>query len=637
PQYDPYDLDIELKDKLANADTPEEKAVIKEQAQTVTEIKSYNFTNVRKERTNPDKKPMPWDIANFSFTYAYDETTRRDPIIENDVLTRRRGAIDYTFSRQVKYIEPLKKVVKDDKYLKFLKDFNFNPLPNSFSFSTDLDRRFNTTKYRFAGTNPLYNTFYNKQFLWNRIYDLQWDLTKSLRLQFNANNEGVIDEPDETQMLQRSALPITDPLYISDIGQYRRDSIWGNIRNFGRTKTYQHNLNVTYTLPFKKLPFMDWMNMKASYRSTYGWDAASQAPSSRSLGNIIRNGQSRQIGGDMDFEKLYNYSPYLKSINSKRRSRSGRGSRGNTSKNRSRNLGKSNGKGGDTLGGPGRKNGKNAPDSPDAIGNNKNRKNRRGGRNNVDSPGGPGNQNGKAGGRSRPPKKKNTGPSTMERAFVRPLMLVRKLKLNYKEEFSTVVPGYLPSSQLFGMHSFDSPGWGFVAGLQPNINQSSYYSKDDWLYSNWNWITGDQLLNQPVTQNYKQQMDGKLTLEPFSGFRIDVEASRSRTENHSEFFRRDEIFGDPNDRFQEEFKHLIPSDFGSFTVSYSALKTLFNDDLTGLFHSFEDNRVIVANRIGSGPPGSHDNEEDANLGFPRGYGRYQQNVLVPAFLASYTG
>ena len=53
PQYDPYDLDIELDDKLATAENPGE---VKNAAQTVKTIKSYNFTNVRKQRTNKDKK-----------------------------------------------------------------------------------------------------------------------------------------------------------------------------------------------------------------------------------------------------------------------------------------------------------------------------------------------------------------------------------------------------------------------------------------------------------------------------------------------------------------------------------------------------------------------------------------------------
>lgn len=577
PQYDPYDLDLELKEKLAAADSQEEKKQIKEQAQTVTEIKSYNFTNVRKERTNPDKKPMPWDIANFSLTYAFDETTRRDPIIESDVLTRRRGALDYNYNRRGGYIEPFKKVVKqDNKFLKWVREINFNPLPNSFGFSTDLDRRFNTTKYRFAGNDPRFNTYYNKQFLWNRNYDLVWDLSKNIKFQFNANNRGVIDEPDETQMLERSLLPPTDPNYIADIGQYRRDSIWQSLRDFGRTKSYQHNLSLTYNVPLKNFPFLDWVNVKASYRANYGWDAASQAPNARSLGNIIRNGQNRQVNADLDFEKLYNYSNYLRSINTKRRPA--------TSNTRSRQG----------LG-----------DRP--------------GRN-----------------QQRQPQNRNQqgGPSSIERALIRPLMVVRKFRFNYQEDFTTVVPGYLPNTDILGLNDFDSPGWGFVAGLQPNIDINDYYGPNDWLYNNWQWITGDQLLNAPVTQGYQQQLDAKLTLEPFSDFRIDVEANRTKRTNHSEFFRRNKILGDPDERFQQEYEHLIPSDFGSFTVTYSALSTLFDDDLIGLFHTFEDNRIVIARRIGSG---IHDNDEDASLGYPKGYGRYQQNVLVPAFLAAYTG
>ncbi|MCU0345932.1 MAG: cell surface protein SprA, partial [Saprospiraceae bacterium] len=128
PQYNPYDLDVELKD------SPVED---RRTAQTSTKIKSYNFTNVRWENknANANAKPKPWSLSNFSFTYGFDETTRRDPIIENDVLTRRRGAIDYGYTRTVKYIEPFKKAIKKDKYLKFIKEMNFNPLPNSFSFS----------------------------------------------------------------------------------------------------------------------------------------------------------------------------------------------------------------------------------------------------------------------------------------------------------------------------------------------------------------------------------------------------------------------------------------------------------------------------------------------------------------------
>src|SRR5690606_12577899 len=98
PEFDPYDLDITLKNKLE--DTPD-KAVrdsIRAQAEEVTTIKSVNFTNVRKERADNNKPPMPWDISNFSASYSYTETGYRDPIIEFDEEQKHTGALDYSYS-----------------------------------------------------------------------------------------------------------------------------------------------------------------------------------------------------------------------------------------------------------------------------------------------------------------------------------------------------------------------------------------------------------------------------------------------------------------------------------------------------------------------------------------------------------
>ncbi len=581
PQFNPYDLDIELKDSNDS---------IRQLAQTSTKIKSYNFTNVRWEKASPSGKVMPWSLSNFSFTYGFDETTRRDPIVENDVLTRRRGAIDYAYQRNVKYIEPFKKIIKKDKYLKFLKEMNFNPLPNSFSVSTDLDRRFNSTKYRFSGDNPLYNTYYNKQFLWNRRYDLKWDFTKNLKFSFNADNIGVIDEPEETRLLERNQLDPNNPLYISNIKQYRQDSIMSNLRNFGRTKSYRHQYSLSYNVPLKLLPFMDWTSIKLSYDADYSWDASSLARNAQALGNVITNGQRRQAETDLDFEKLYNYSKYLKKINSKQRAAKTKG-------------------------------GKNDVEGKDVKG--------KGGKDDKKDPA--------ADGKDKKEKEKDREPSGIERALIRPLMTVRKLKLRYTEDYGTVIPGYLPQSKLFGMDNFTSPGWDFVAGAQPNLNPDDYYTDKDWLHKNWKWITPDleYALPKNITQNYEQVVDGKLDLEPYSDFRVTVEAKRSRSQNHAEEFRRyEDLGGDP---VQDEYKHANITDYGQFNTSYSALKTLFINDKDGLnelFQEFDQNKIIVARRLGMG---EHANPDSSYVGYPEGYGPFSQNVLLPAFIAAYTG
>ncbi|HRD44538.1 MAG TPA: hypothetical protein PLN30_12315, partial [Ferruginibacter sp.] len=72
PEYDPYDKDIKLKDKLAHANGAQ-KDSIKNAASDITTIKTLNFTNVRKQKTN-GKKPKIYDISNFDISYSYINT-----------------------------------------------------------------------------------------------------------------------------------------------------------------------------------------------------------------------------------------------------------------------------------------------------------------------------------------------------------------------------------------------------------------------------------------------------------------------------------------------------------------------------------------------------------------------------------
>ena len=50
PEYDPFDLDIKLKDKLKDAGGSKDS--IRNDAQDITEIKTVNITNMRKIETD---------------------------------------------------------------------------------------------------------------------------------------------------------------------------------------------------------------------------------------------------------------------------------------------------------------------------------------------------------------------------------------------------------------------------------------------------------------------------------------------------------------------------------------------------------------------------------------------------------
>jgi cell surface protein SprA len=76
PQFSPYDPDIKIDNPNISKDLRDQ---IKANAQDVTVRKGYNFSNVRIDGFKKEgRKPMPWDVSNFSVTYAYNEITRRN-------------------------------------------------------------------------------------------------------------------------------------------------------------------------------------------------------------------------------------------------------------------------------------------------------------------------------------------------------------------------------------------------------------------------------------------------------------------------------------------------------------------------------------------------------------------------------
>ncbi|HMD00526.1 MAG TPA: cell surface protein SprA, partial [Ferruginibacter sp.] len=89
PEYDPYDLDIKLKDKVGNAKSKAERDSIKNNAIDYTRTTTLTVTNAKKNKTN-GKKPKIYDISNFDFSYAYLKTKAHTPLIENNEITRHR-------------------------------------------------------------------------------------------------------------------------------------------------------------------------------------------------------------------------------------------------------------------------------------------------------------------------------------------------------------------------------------------------------------------------------------------------------------------------------------------------------------------------------------------------------------------
>lgn len=605
PEYDPYDLDLTLEEKIAA--NPNQRDSITNQALDVTTIKSYNFTNVRKERTNTERKPMPWDISNFSASYAYTNTEKQNPIIEKEISDEYTGSLNYAYAIKPLHIYPLKKVIKKDKYLKFLSEFHFNLLPHSFSVNTQLDRQRRETLYRplnFDGSTEVNdeNTQrpIDKRFRWDRNYSLNWDFTKSLKFTFNASNQAVVNEEkdfkrDENQQLFKVAQSTL------------RDTILESLRNLGDTRNYNHTMNLSYNVPLKNIFFLDWINLKAQYGSNYSWSAATE--NIAHLGNVLQNSQTRQLNADFNFETLYKKSKYLAKINrGNRKSKRGRGNnRISSSINKDKSKGKDAKKG----------------------------------------------------------KKKEKEVSKVEKALIRPLMLLRKVKFGYQQNFQTVLPGYMPKTRFLGMNpSFDAPGLDFIAGWQPDLyeidaagNDISWYQKN----GRTDWITRDTLFNDEALQNTNWNYNLDVSIEPFDNFKLNLTAKKSSTRNESQLYHYrsidsklgiDSAFVHDNLRFNG----MVDMSFSSFRTLFGSLSTvrpaLLDDNgqtiinvsepgtasitygqtrLTRLFEDFRANRATVSQLLG------YDQTHLDSLNYNYGFGKEHQDVAVGAFLSAYTG
>jgi cell surface protein SprA len=298
PQYDPLNPDLLLKDVLKVYNTKAQKDSIKQLTEGYTYRKNFNFMNVRKDRTKMDKKPKIYDIENFNISYSYSEIFHRDVDIEYDLSKKYTGSFGYNYSAVPHNVAPFSKArFARSKSMTLIRDFNFNYLPKSFSFRTDMNREFESRMFRnkTQAIVPM-ETYYIKRWDWNRAYDLKWDLAKSLKFSLVANAQAFVNEPPGV------------------IDRSNSSQVWNQILSFGTMNNYNQMFSVTWDLPFSKIPILDFISVTAGYQGNYRWTASALSIQSQ-FGNTAENNSTKALNGSFNFVNLYNKIPYLKKIN----------------------------------------------------------------------------------------------------------------------------------------------------------------------------------------------------------------------------------------------------------------------------------------------------------------------------------
>ena len=571
PQYNPLDPDILLKTSLSSLESKSEKDALKNIAQDYVERKSINFTNVRKRKVqkkgDAPKKAKIYDIENFTISYSKNETFIRNINTEYNRTVNYRGALTYNYNAQPKNIKPFTRIkFPKSPYFNLIRDFNFNTMPKSFSFRTDIDRAYNETKIRnLSNSNMLIFPTYNKFFNWNRSYELKYDLMRTLKFDFAVNQKANIDEPS-------GKIDDSDPYY-----QEKIDTIWNNFLNFGRVTHYHHTFGMNYQVPLNKIPIFNFISLNTRYNASYDWTAA--LPAISHLGNTIQNSNSKQYNAQINFTTLYNKVPYFKKINQGRRARRGENRRA----------------------------------KEDIAVKEKNR-------------------------------------FDFLKHITRFALGLKNLSVNYSENQGIFLPGYLNQSKVLGQDWNQlSPGLSFVFGGQSDIREKA---------SRNGWISKSTSLNSMYRINSSDNLVLRGTVEPIKQFRIELNANRTTSINQTEYYRWDDDI--------DNFNSFSPSESGSFSMSFIALRTAFvadnNNNESSTFNNFRSYRKKIAeflaaqnsnfdpntisNEIAWHPQTSFpieingyeiDSEGDTIPIISGGYGATSQEVMIPAFLAAYGG
>ena len=647
PKYNPMDTDMELKDALDAAGSKTERDSIENIAVTKVTQTNFSVSNARVGIATK-RHPMPYDPANFSFTYshAHQHTTGETTVREQ--RDNWRGALDYSWTPVYKSWEPFKKIKNKSKWLDILKRFGLNWLPQNLAFNTEMTHETYELQERDMEslTKSQLPITFSDQFLWNREFALRWDLTRNLHMNFQSATHAQVDVPYPD---------VNTDLYADQYHAWKdsvyRSAVLNSVRTWGTPLDYSQSFTASYKVPLNLLPVFDWVNTDASYSSNYSWERGMEDENGNSYGNTVNTHRELTLNGSFNLVKLYNHVPFLKKVNEKfnrtmSRSQYERKKQEKEKKKKdAREL---------------------AADPKKALP--KNRKafekeitllpdtsfNIRHGKNSkrlivsaktadgklfpikykkvdnnqikliskVDSA-----QKIKISVLAKEPLEEKSWYKTWQ-TVARLAMMVRNVSFNYRSSYQLTLPGFTPSiGDAFGQKKVGSmaPGLDFAFGLVDD----DYIGKareNDWLLRNDSVAT-------PATTSKTENLQLRMTLEPVKDLKIDLSAVRTQTTQKS---------------IQYMYEGTPTTQSGSFQMSTISLSTAFE----GMGDANSGYRSKTFEKFVNSLAGYRDRVEAQYAGtvYPAGsalsggkfdasrtpVNQYNGDVMIPAFLNAYT-
>ena len=351
--------------------------------------------------------------------------------------------------------------------------------------------------------------------------------------------------------------------------------IFNNFFNIGRPTQYNQKLNTTYKLPINKIPYLGFMSVDYAYTADFDWRATSQdALIIERVGNLIQNANTHNVTGSLNFAKLYKDTKFENLFLKKK----------NRKKSSSNSLDKST-------------------------------------------------TNKQVSTRKR--KKEPFGRKVIKGIYD-VITSVKTGKISYSENNGQLLPGYEPEVGFLGRNNFGgglAPSLGFVFGSQVDIRNAALVN--GWLVAP--RLDGEDYYDKTYTRTHFDKLDYNFSLKPAKDLNIEITGNKINTRSLAQQLdiRFDSTDPGGNGFIDESIPAFIT---GNFSTSYSMFSTAFKNG-DQLFNQLRTNRIAISRRLGE--QAGIDVDDPANInpldGTVVGFGTSSQDVLLPSFLAAYSG
>lgn len=526
-----------------------------------------------KKERGPEQKPHVYDPENLTLSYSFNETKKHDYEIQSYLDQQVRTQADYTFSFQNKPVEPLKNS-------KYFNKSRYWKLLSDFNFNY-LPSNINFSasilrqynRQKFRQVEGIEGIELDPLYRRNYLFNYQYGFN------YNLTKSLKINYTASTSNIVRNYFDETG----APIASY---TIWTDYWNIGEPNQHNQQVTVNYELPLSKLPFLSFLKSTYTYTGDFAWQRGSDAVrqfrdidnNEWDLGNTIQNNGAHRLNTTLNMDLFYKYIGLVKSRNTKQPARPA------------------------------------TPKPGEKVQNN------------------------------RPAAQAQN--SVLVDGLIGVLTSVKNIQVNYMSSEGTILPGYLPTIGFFGT---TQPSLPFVFGLPDEVRDVSARN---------GWLTDYPFYNQNFTKVRNRTLDMSAGIDLFPDFRIDLTSNRTYVDNYSEQYKIDPTL-DPTSNPNYPYISLAPYNYGNFSMSTILIGTAFSkSDINGseAFDQFRENRLTIADRLATtrypadniprygfgafpipAPTDPNYQTYSSNYGYPVGFGKNSQAVLLPAFLSAYTG